>query len=180
MGGGTETTKSEQALPQWYQDAAIAEIQRNSLLQQVGYIPYMGPTQAAFAPQQIAGMQGQSDMAAAFGMPNVGNVEASIPQPRDFGGGIQGYSSFPMYEEARREHAESFPGQADFYSAFFRNPMKTPDWENLAGGQVPPTSSGGFDGPATVTTLGGQVIPNPAIPSPELPPPPIHNPLYDN
>lgn len=43
--------------------------------------------------------------------------------PQTFAGGIQGYSSFPLYEQAVRETAMRAPGQVQAYQDLFVNPM---------------------------------------------------------
>ena len=123
MGSPSQTTVQDNELPQWYQEAAVDRINFGKLLGQTGYMPWMGPDVAAFTSPQIAGMQGTSDLAAAFGMPNSGDVAAGLPQPQDFGGGMMGYSAFPMFEGALANMKEAFPAQADYYSSFFMNPI---------------------------------------------------------
>ena len=122
-GSGTQTTVQDNELPQWYQEAAVDRINMGKLLGQTGYIPYAGPDVAAFNGSQMAGMQNTSDMASAFGLSNPGNVADSMPAPQDFGGGMSGYSSFPMYEQVLNAFRSAYPAQADYYSSFFMDPI---------------------------------------------------------
>ena len=131
MGGtSTTTSKQENELPQWYQEAAVDRINFGKLLGQVGYLPWMGPDVAALSGQQVAGMEGTNALSEAFGMPT-SPVNQGLPDPTEYNG-LYGYSSFPMYEQGLANLAQAYPAQADFYSSFFINPITgqpVTDWE---------------------------------------------------
>jgi hypothetical protein len=122
-GKGSQETKTTMEPPAWmtpYLKDALAQGQK---VAEMGYVPYIGPDVAAFNPQQIAGMQQSADMAQAFGLAPHQNVSRSIPKPQTFAGGIQGYSSFPMYSQAQDELAKKYPGLADYLRSFSVDPQ---------------------------------------------------------
>ena len=139
MAGGSQT-KTE--LPAWYQKYAEKSLAQADKIAQIGYRPNVGPDIAAFNPTQVAGMQGANDWAAAFGggTGQGGNtpvdVAASLPQATTYAGGIQGLSSYPMYEEAMKKFAAMFPGQSDYIKGFSIDPQTgapASQYEALAG-----------------------------------------------
>lgn len=90
--------KSSTTIPKWIQKPAQDNIARAEQIAALGYTPYSGPDVAAFTPMQNAAFDGTNQAASAFGMPTAqGN---GMPPPQTFAGGIQGYSSMPMYEQA--------------------------------------------------------------------------------
>lgn len=121
--GSTQTTQQEHELPKWYQEAAIDQINLGKLMGQLGYVPYIGADVAAFTPQQIQGMQGTNDLASAFGMADRRDIASELPAPTDFGGGIRGYSSFPMYEDAINSLFAAYPAQAQYLAQFSMDPV---------------------------------------------------------
>lgn len=95
--GGDKST-SQTTIPAWVQKPAQQNLANASAVAGLGYTPYYGPDVAAFTPMQNAAFEGTNQMASAFGMPTAqGN---GMPAPQTFAGGVQGYSSAPMYEEA--------------------------------------------------------------------------------
>ena len=78
----------------------------------------MGPDLAAFNPTQMAGFQNQIDAAEAFGLGGGGAPMQSLGQAQDFGG-VQGYSAFPIFEQAQQELAARDPAQQAKYDALF-------------------------------------------------------------
>lgn len=116
--GGSQTTKQE--LPAWLNSAARRSVSRGESAARVGYMPWQGPDVAAQTPMQQAAMQGANQAAAAFGLPQAQNA---MPPPTTFAGGVQGYSSFPMYEAARSAWAQANPGQAAAFQRLFANPQ---------------------------------------------------------
>lgn len=120
--GGSQTQAVE--IPQWLEDASQRNIGRAEQAQQLGYMPYYGPDVAAFTPAQQTAMQSSYDAAAAFGLaPQGGDVMAGMPQAQDFGGGMMGYSSAPLYEQALAELAAKQPGQVSQYNRMFIDPI---------------------------------------------------------
>lgn len=118
--GGSSTTQVQ--IPAWLESAAQSNLARADRLAQLGYTPYYGPDVAAMTPMQIAAMQGTNQAAAAFGMPSV-DAMAGMPAPQTFAGGVQGYSSAPLYEQSLAALAASRPGQFAALNAPFIDPM---------------------------------------------------------
>lgn len=117
MGG---STKSETKLPQYVQDADKANMARAQETAQIGYVPYYGPDVAAFAPQQVAAMQNNNQAADAFGM---ATSPLNIMQPQQFEGGIMGYSSGGMYDQAVAELERVNPAQVRAIRSMFIDPV---------------------------------------------------------
>lgn len=118
--GGGQTTTAE--IPEWAKEPTIRNLQRAEDVQQIGYQPYMGADIAAFNQGQLGAMQDSYDTAAAFGMSAPANVMQGMPEPQDFGGGIQGYSAYPLFEQAQRELAAQNPVQQQAYDDLFVEP----------------------------------------------------------
>lgn len=121
--GGSQTTETE--IPEWAEEATIANLGRAEQAQQVGYMPYMGPDLAAFNPAQTQAMQQTIDAAQAFGLAAPSAPLQGMPQPQEFAGGMMGYSSFPLFEQAQMELAARNPQQQAAYDALFGNTMPT-------------------------------------------------------
>lgn len=103
FGSEKETT----SVPGWVKEPIMDNVRRAERVAGMGYTPYYGPDVAAFTPMQNAAFDGTNMAAAAFGMPSAtGN---GMPPPKTFAGGIQGYSSAPMYREALRRLKEKNP-----------------------------------------------------------------------
>lgn len=120
--GGSATSKVE--IPAWAENAAKANLARADQLAQIGYVPYSGPDVAAFTPMQQAAFANTGQAASAFGLPGGGMTGMEgMPAPQTFAGGVQGYSSAPMYEEAVRQLEASRPGQYAALLAPFLNPF---------------------------------------------------------
>jgi len=79
----------------------------------------------------------QSEMLAALG----------IPTPTEYAGGVLGYSSMPLYEQALEEFRASRPGQAEYIDSFFVDPVTgEPNYAPPAP-PVAASSSSGSSGP---------------------------------
>lgn len=141
--GGGSTSKVE--IPQWAEDATKKNLARSEAVQRMGYMPYMGPDVAAFNPLQVAAMQSAADAGAAFGLASPMNVSSSIPQSQTFAGGIQGYSSAPLFEESVGAAREKYPEQMAAY-------------DRLHNTYYNPVGSG-MDVPAKDITMDGGFIP---------------------
>lgn len=115
--GGSQTT--EQTIPDWAKEPTIRNLARAETAQQIGYQPYMGPDLAAFNPTQQAAMQSNIDAASAFGLNTPASVMEGMPAPQDFGGGVMGYSAFPIFEQAQQELAARNPQQQAIYDSLF-------------------------------------------------------------
>lgn len=123
--GGSQKTSTE--MPAWAQRASQDAIAQAKQIGQIGYMPYYGPDVAAFTPMQEMGMQSAYDAAAAFGLaPQGGNAMAGMPQAQEFAGGVRGYSSGDLFEQARAEFEARNPQQAAQYNKQF-TPYGTPE-----------------------------------------------------
>lgn len=118
--GGSQT--SETQIPDWIKQPSKRAIARGEDISKMGYMDYMGPDVAALSQPQMDAMYNTSGAANAFGMAG-GDPMAGMPAPQTFGGGMQGYSSFPMFDESRNTWAGANPGQSDYYSNFFIDPQ---------------------------------------------------------
>ena len=143
--GGSQTTQVE--IPKYIEDASRANIAQGKEISQIGYVPYYGPDVAAFSPMQQAAMQSTADFGAAFGlMPQI-DAMAGMPQAQTFAGGIRGYSSAPLYEQAVAELAARRPGQAALINRQFVNPYGTgTDVTKIPGFDEMMDQSGGYGG----------------------------------
>jgi len=116
--GGKQSTKVE--IPAWAEQAMQENLNRAKDMAQIGYMPYYGPDVAAFTPMQEMGMQSSMDAAAAFGLAPQGmDAMAGMPQAQEFAGGVRGYSSGDLFEQARREFEMRNPQQAAQYDQLF-------------------------------------------------------------
>lgn len=114
--GSSESTTE---VPDWIKGPAVEMLQRSVDMGKTGYMPWTGPDVAAFDPSQKAAMQNNQNMAAAFGM------ESAMPQvygAQNYGGGVWGRSSMPLYEQNMQTLQETRPGQMDYYNSFFVDP----------------------------------------------------------
>ena len=101
-GGKGGSTTSSVEVPQYIEDAARRNLERADLISKIGYVPYYGPEVAAMTPAQ-------DDM--------------GVPAPQTFAGGVRGYSSAPMFEEAMDEFGRRRPAQKAFIDSLFIDPF---------------------------------------------------------
>lgn len=118
--GGSQTTKTE--IPAWLENAAQQNLARADYASQIGYTPYYGPDVAAMTPNQIAAMQNTGGAAQAFGLAAPSDPMAGMPQAQDFGG-VQGYSSGGLFDQALAELAARRPGQYQAIQNMFIDPV---------------------------------------------------------
>lgn len=118
--GGSETSGT--TIPDWIKQPSQRAIARGEDIAQIGYTPYMGPDVAALTAPQMEGMQNTASAASAFGMGG-GDPMAGMPQAQTYGGGVQGYSSFPIYNQIEQDFAAARPGQYDYMQSFFVDPI---------------------------------------------------------
>lgn len=117
--GGSTTSKVE--IPKWLEDAAQQNLARADMISTIGYTPQYGPDVAALTPMQEAAMANTNAGASAFGMgaaPGTG-----MPAPQEFAGGVRGYSSGSLYDQALAELAARMPGQYAALREPFRDPI---------------------------------------------------------
>lgn len=115
--GGGQSTKTE--IPEWAESATKRNLARAEEVQKIGYMPYYGPDVAGFTPTQQAAMQNNLAAASAFGMAAPTDAMAGMPQAQDFGGGISGYSSGNLFDQAVAEFERKKPAYAKEYNELF-------------------------------------------------------------
>lgn len=121
--GGRETT--EVKIPEWLEAAAKENLARGQAVANLGPMPYYGPDVAAMTPLQIASNQGLSSAAGAFGLGGGGLSMGTegMPTPQTFAGGVQGYSSGGLYDQALAELEARRPGQYNAITGMFVDPI---------------------------------------------------------
>lgn len=150
------STSQQVAIPDWIKGPAQRNLARAEEAAKIGYMPYYGPDVAAFTPMQQQAMQATTDAAAAFGLvPQGTQAMAGMPQAQDFGG-VQGYSSGSMFDQAVAELASRRPGQYAQYTQLFVDPITGLPVSNFDGGRaqinpdagqyIPGMSEGGGSG----------------------------------
>jgi hypothetical protein len=125
-GGKGGSTSSTVTIPQYIEDAAKANLAKAEEISKIGYTPYYGPDVAAFTPMQQAGFQNTAGMAGAFGLASPSsqqNIMGGMPAPTTYAGGVQGYSSAPMFEQSMAELEARRPGQYAAINAPFIDPV---------------------------------------------------------
>ena len=152
-GGKGGSTTQEVKIPAWLEQAAQANIRRAEDVAALGNIPYYGPDVAAMTPMQMAAGQGINTAAGAFGL-GTNDLSMGMPAPQTFAGGVQGYSSGNLYDQALRELQARAPGQYNAITGMFINPQtgSTP----LSFGQnVPPIAMPNLPAPVSYGDGGG-------------------------
>jgi len=136
-GGKGGSSTSSVTVPQYIEDAARRNLSRADDISKIGYTPYYGPDVAAFSPMQQAAFQNTANTADAFGMSSPTSqqdIMGGMPAPTTYAGGVQGYSSAPMYEQSLAELGRQRPGQKEFIDSLFIDP-----YTGEAGSRVGPT-----------------------------------------
>lgn len=118
--GGTQ--QQETTLPRFYETGLQQGLGMGRDIAAMGYVPYYGPDVAAFSPLQQAAFQGTDVMAGAFGMPTTGGQQY-MPQAETFAGGVQGYSSAPIFTQAKGALAANAPAQSQYLASFGIDPV---------------------------------------------------------
>lgn len=115
--GGSKSTVSE--IPSWIEQPATRNLARAEQAQQLGYQPYYGIDVAGFNPTQVQAMQNQIGAAQAFGMAPQGmQAMQGMPQTQTIGG-VTGYTSSPLYEQAVAAAQAADPNTAQIYGSLF-------------------------------------------------------------
>ena len=123
MSKGGTTSQSTQ-IPAYLEDAVRENINRARDVSQIGYVPYYGPDVAAFSPMQQQSMRSTGNAASAFGLAPQGfDGTAGIPQAQTFAGGVQGYSSAPLYEQSLDNLFANAPAQYNAMNDMFIDPF---------------------------------------------------------
>jgi hypothetical protein len=120
--GGSQSTKVE--IPKWMEDAAKKNLARGEAISRIGYVPKFGPDVAAFNEADRAARSNVNAMAQAFGMAGAGDF--SMPETVE-AGGVSGYSSAPLFEQALEELKTRRPGQYQAIASQFIDPMGSGD-----------------------------------------------------
>ena len=123
-GGKGGSTTSQVQIPEYIEAAAQRNLNKAERISQLGYVPYYGPDVAALTPMQQASMRNVADTAGAFGLQTTAGQDVyGMPEPTTYAGGVQGYSSAPMFEQAQAELARRRPAQKSYIDSFFIDPF---------------------------------------------------------
>ena len=116
--GGTQT--QAQQMPKFLEDAAKYNIDMAKQAGKIGYMPYYGPDVAALTPQQEQAMRGNFSAQQAYGMidPSA-QFSTGVPQAQEFAGGVRGYSSGGLFDQAVAELKMRNPEQAARYEGIY-------------------------------------------------------------
>lgn len=145
--------KKSTTIPDWMAGPAKSNIAAAQRIAGAGYMPYYGPDVAAFTPMQNAAFDGTNQAAAAFGMPTAqGN---GMPKPQTFAGGVQGYSSAPMYSQAVAALKKNNPKQYAALMAVLQGFTKAAQPPAPVGIQQMGGNSGGGNGGYYAPASGG-------------------------
>ena len=121
MAKGGETVKEKNA-PKFAETAEQQKIGLGRDLSAMGYNPYIGPDIASMSALENASYQGTDMLADAFGMPTTGGA-SYMPEPTTFAGGVQGYSSAPLFDQARTNLETYAPGKYNYLESFSVDPI---------------------------------------------------------
>ena len=116
--GGTQTQAAQ--MPKFIEDAAKYNIDMEKQAGKIGYMPYYGPDVAALTPQQEQAMQTNFSAQQAYGMVDpTAQFSTGMPQAQEFAGGVRGYSSGGLFDEAVAELKRRNPEQAARYENLY-------------------------------------------------------------
>ena len=144
--GGSQNQTSTVKIPQYLQDASKQNIARANQVADIGFTPWIGPDVAAFSPMQQASFANTGQAANAFGVAGGGmSGMEGMPQAQTFDNGVAGYSSYPMYEQARQELNRVNPDQYAAIEGMFNQLSNQPAGSSKGGAtsQQPAGSYGG-------------------------------------
>ena len=120
--GGSNTTTQKQELPAWLDKAAQDNLAQAKIAGQIGYMPYYGPEIAGLSPQQTQSMQNTFNAQQAFGMvPQGAEFSTGLPEAQQYAGGVSGYSSGGLFDQALAELRARQPDIAAQYDKFYSN-----------------------------------------------------------
>lgn len=146
--GGGQT--SQVTIPKYIEDASKKNLARADYFGQIGYVPYYGPDVAALSPMEEQAMRGTGSAMQAFGLADQGyDPLAGMPQAQTFMGGLRGYSSGDLYDDALATLQERRPAQYDAMTGAFIDPIT-----GEAGVTFTPEGSIGDSTIASVDTTG--------------------------
>lgn len=130
--GGSQT--SAQSIPAWVEGPARENLAQARVAGQIGYMPYYGPEVAGLSPMQQQSMQNTYSGLQAFGLAPEGQYQSNLPPLETYAGGVQGYGSGNLFDQAVAELALRHPEIAAQYEKFYNQPDAP----------VPQVSSGGI------------------------------------
>jgi len=122
--GGSNT--SAQSIPEWVSGPAQENLAQARVAGQIGYMPYYGPEVAGLSPMQQQSMQNTHSGLQAFGLAPEGQYQSGLPPAQTFAGGVQGYSSGNLFDQAVAELALRQPEIAAQYKKFYSQPDAPP------------------------------------------------------
>ena len=141
------TTSSNTQIPAYLEDAVRENINRARDVSQIGYTPYYGADVAAFSPMQQQSMLSTGNAASAFGLAPQGfDAMAGMPQAETFAGGVQGYSSAPLYEQSLDNLFANAPAQYNAMADMFIDPFTGSRSRNNYGNASPVMGMARSDG----------------------------------
>jgi hypothetical protein len=161
--GGSQT--SAQSIPAWVEGPAKANLEKAKLAGEIGYMPYYGPEVAGLSPMQQQGMQRTQDALAAFGMaPQGSQYQSYLPEATTMGG-VTGYSTGNLFDQAVAELALRNPEQAARYASAMAPYVAPPpppapvglmsNFGGSGGDGFSGSYGGGFDGGGIGGAIGG-------------------------
>mgnify|MGYP007117445674 FL=1 len=120
--GGSTKQSTQQNIAQYLESAARDNLNQAKIAGQIGYVPYYGPEVAGLSPQQTQSMQNTFNAQQAFGMaPQGAQFSTGLPEPQQFAGGVSGYSSGGLFDQALEELKARQPDIAAQYDKFYGN-----------------------------------------------------------
>lgn len=141
------TTSSNTQIPAYLEDAVRENINRARDVSQIGYTPYYGADVAAFSPMQQQSMRSTGNAASAFGLAPQGfDAMAGMPEAQTFAGGVQGYSSAPLYEQSLDNLFANAPAQYNAMADMFIDPFTGSRSRNNYGNASPVMGMARSDG----------------------------------
>ena len=156
-GKGGERTAA-QSIPAWVEGPAKENLARAKAVGEIGYMPYYGPDVAALSPQQELAMRNNFSAQQAYGMVSpTAQFSTGVPQAQEYAGGVRGYSSGNLFDQAVAELAARQPDQVARYGKVM-NPNINPEaYTQAVNAQLPNyAQSSGGDGMGNVPNYWAQ------------------------
>ena len=152
--GGSQNTTQTVEIPEWLEDAAKNNIALAEDIRQIGPIPYVGPTVAAFNPAQQAAFEMAGQAAEAYGMLPEGMTPQDMrytPAPVNMGG-MDVHTAQPMFDAVMADYTDRAPAQADYMQDMFIDPAPeatSPSTSSRASTAASPAASPAAGGEGT-------------------------------
>lgn len=144
---GSRSTQ-ETKIPAYIEEAGKKALERAQQIQDLGYVPYMGPEIAEISETERALNRNVGAMASAFGLEGpapltMGDAEVTSA------GGVSGYSSYPAYMSALQRLQEQRPDQYAYLAGLGR-------FDPITGAAIaPPPVPEVTTGPLSMTPVSG-------------------------